>query len=164
MITVLAMATRRMRSEQRVARRLDRAADGDGDAELTAYNDHLESLTRLERRPVADGPSEAWGIAAKAFRSRLAPASMRVAALAWKIAGIILYTGPLPTPVSANRTVNAATNCGTDPEWEAASTSAEVTIIATTFHSVTREPRSRSAIAPPTGRMSDPTNAPTHAV
>lgn len=49
LIMLLVMAARWMRSEQRAARRLDRAADRDGDAELTAYNDYLESLARLER-------------------------------------------------------------------------------------------------------------------
>jgi putative membrane protein len=48
LIMLLVMAARWMRSEQRLARRTDRAADRDGDAELTAYNDYLERLARLE--------------------------------------------------------------------------------------------------------------------
>lgn len=48
LIMLLVMATRWMRSEQRVARRTDRAADRDGDAELTAYNAYLKNLARLD--------------------------------------------------------------------------------------------------------------------
>lgn len=48
LIMLLAMAARWMRSEERVARRSDRAADRDGDAELRAYNDYLQKLARLE--------------------------------------------------------------------------------------------------------------------
>ncbi|MBR7832976.1 cytochrome c oxidase assembly protein [Actinospica durhamensis] len=45
LIMLLVMAARWMRSEQRVARRTDRAADRDGDAELTAYNRYLAELS-----------------------------------------------------------------------------------------------------------------------
>ena len=48
LIMLLVMAARWMRSEQRLARRTDRAADRDGDAELTAYNDYLQRLAGLE--------------------------------------------------------------------------------------------------------------------
>jgi putative membrane protein len=44
LIMLLVMAARWMRSEQRVARRTDRAADRDGDAELAAYNEYLTQL------------------------------------------------------------------------------------------------------------------------
>ena len=35
-------------------------------------------------------------------------------AFAWKIAGIILYVEPLPTPLSTNSTVKPSTNTGSD--------------------------------------------------
>ena len=44
LIMLLVMAARWIRSEQRIARRTDRAADRDGDAELTAYNQYLARL------------------------------------------------------------------------------------------------------------------------
>ena len=48
---VLAVALEWSRSEDRAARRHDRQAERDGDAELTAYNDYLE---RLQARAKAD--------------------------------------------------------------------------------------------------------------
>jgi cytochrome c oxidase assembly factor CtaG len=51
LIMLLVMAARWMRSEQRIARRTDRAADRDGDAELTAYNDYLQHLADTGARP-----------------------------------------------------------------------------------------------------------------
>ncbi|MGH3415397.1 MAG: cytochrome c oxidase assembly protein [Actinocrinis sp.] len=48
LIMLLAIAARWMRSEQRAARRSDRAADRDGDAQLTAYNEYLKRLARSE--------------------------------------------------------------------------------------------------------------------
>ena len=48
---VLAVALEWSRSEDRAARRHDRQAERDGDAELTAYNDYLE---RLQARAMAD--------------------------------------------------------------------------------------------------------------
>lgn len=50
LIMLLVMAARWMRSEQRVARRTDRAEDRNGNAELNAYNDYLRGLARLEHR------------------------------------------------------------------------------------------------------------------
>lgn len=57
LIMLLVMAARWMRSEQRVARRTDRAADRDGDAELTAYNDYLRDLAGLQAQSDAGRPS-----------------------------------------------------------------------------------------------------------
>ncbi len=47
---VLAVALEWSRSEDREARRRDRQADRDGDAELTAYNDYLERLQARAQR------------------------------------------------------------------------------------------------------------------
>lgn len=47
---VLAVALEWSRSEDREARRRDRQADRDGDAELTAYNDYLERLDARAQR------------------------------------------------------------------------------------------------------------------
>ena len=38
------------RSDQRTAKRLDRAADRDDDADLAAYNNMLAKLAKLEER------------------------------------------------------------------------------------------------------------------
>ncbi|MYX22022.1 cytochrome c oxidase assembly protein, partial [Streptomyces sp. SID8380] len=43
-VVLLVLLMQWYRSEQRQARRTDRAADRDGDAELNAYNDYLASL------------------------------------------------------------------------------------------------------------------------
>ena len=44
---ILVVAWQWMRSDEREARRKDRQAERDGDAELTSYNDYL---TQLDRR------------------------------------------------------------------------------------------------------------------
>lgn len=49
LIMLLVMGVRWMRSEERAARRSDRAADRDGDAELHAYNDYLKGLAGYGR-------------------------------------------------------------------------------------------------------------------
>lgn len=51
-IVLIALVFQWWRSEERVARRQDRAADRDGDAELAAYNAYLASLDARARRGV----------------------------------------------------------------------------------------------------------------
>lgn len=48
---VIMVAVQWSRSDEREARRRDRQADRDGDAELTAYNEHLATLERRSRAP-----------------------------------------------------------------------------------------------------------------
>jgi len=48
---VVMVAAQWARSDEREARRQDRQADRDGDAELTAYNEHLAALDQRSRRP-----------------------------------------------------------------------------------------------------------------
>jgi len=50
-----ALALRWIQSDQRERRRYDRQADRDGDAELHAYNEHLQRLSRRGAPTVADG-------------------------------------------------------------------------------------------------------------
>lgn len=49
-VVMVAMAVLWVRSDARLARRKDRQADRDGDAELKAYNAHLQRLAELHRR------------------------------------------------------------------------------------------------------------------
>jgi putative membrane protein len=49
-IVLVALLFQWYTSEQRQTRRQDRAADRDGDAELTAYNDYLASLRARSSR------------------------------------------------------------------------------------------------------------------
>jgi putative membrane protein/putative copper resistance protein D len=56
LIMLLVMAARWMQSEARVARRTDRAADRDGNAELNAYNDYLAGLAHLADADRERGP------------------------------------------------------------------------------------------------------------
>ncbi|MFG2818653.1 cytochrome c oxidase assembly protein [Kitasatospora sp. NPDC048365] len=49
-IVLIALTLQWARSEERQARRADRAADRDGDAELAAYNAYLASLDRRDQR------------------------------------------------------------------------------------------------------------------
>ena len=49
MLVLLALLFQWYRSEQRQARRTDRAADRDGDKELEAYNAYLASLNARGR-------------------------------------------------------------------------------------------------------------------
>ncbi|MFI6157210.1 cytochrome c oxidase assembly protein [Kitasatospora sp. NPDC051170] len=53
-IVLIALVYQWMRSEQRQARRADRAEERSGDAELEAYNAYLASLNRGGRRPAPD--------------------------------------------------------------------------------------------------------------
>ena len=46
----IAVAWQWMRSDDRETARRDRAADRDGDAELEAYNEMMQSLAERERR------------------------------------------------------------------------------------------------------------------
>ncbi|MEU9075966.1 cytochrome c oxidase assembly protein [Kitasatospora sp. NPDC048538] len=55
-IVLIALVYQWMGSEQRQARRRDRAEDRSGDAELEAYNAYLASLHKRDRRP-ADAPA-----------------------------------------------------------------------------------------------------------
>jgi putative copper resistance protein D len=57
-IVMLALLVQWARSDERTARRLDRAADRDDDAELTAYNAMLAELARgAGPRPASQGPT-----------------------------------------------------------------------------------------------------------
>jgi cytochrome c oxidase assembly factor CtaG/putative copper export protein len=57
-IVMLALLVQWARSDERTARRLDRAADRDDDADLTAYNAMLAELARGRgARPAAGGPA-----------------------------------------------------------------------------------------------------------
>jgi putative copper resistance protein D len=49
LLLLLALAVQWSRSDAREARRLDRQADRDGDAELKAYNEYLEALDARSR-------------------------------------------------------------------------------------------------------------------
>ncbi len=54
---MVALSVQWARSDERMARRLDRAADRDGDAELHAYNDRLRQLAvRADATARADAP------------------------------------------------------------------------------------------------------------
>ena len=50
LIVMIAVGIQWARSDERLARRLDRAADRDGDAELKAYNERLAGLARQDAR------------------------------------------------------------------------------------------------------------------
>jgi cytochrome c oxidase assembly factor CtaG len=55
---MLAVLVQWARSDERTASRLDRAADRDDDAELTAYNAMLTELARgAGPRPASQGPT-----------------------------------------------------------------------------------------------------------
>ena len=58
-IVLIALVFQWMKSEERQARRRDRAEERSGDAELTAYNEYLASLDRRGRRPAATAPAAA---------------------------------------------------------------------------------------------------------
>ncbi|WP_190210808.1 cytochrome c oxidase assembly protein [Kitasatospora indigofera] len=58
-IVLIALVFQWMKSEERQARRRDRAEERNGDAELNAYNDYLASLDRRGRRPEAAGAQAA---------------------------------------------------------------------------------------------------------
>jgi putative copper resistance protein D len=49
MVVMIALLVQWTRSDRRTAKRLDRAADRDEDAELAAYNAMLAELARRER-------------------------------------------------------------------------------------------------------------------
>ncbi|MGE7438556.1 cytochrome c oxidase assembly protein [Kitasatospora sp. NPDC001175] len=53
-IVLIALTLQWAKSEERQARRRDRAADRDGDAELNAYNAYLASLEKRGAKPAAD--------------------------------------------------------------------------------------------------------------
>jgi putative copper resistance protein D len=55
LVVVLALAAQWARSDEREARRRDRAADRDGDAELVAYNDRLRRLADADRLRAGEG-------------------------------------------------------------------------------------------------------------
>lgn len=58
---LIALVFQWMKSEERQARRRDRAEERSGDAELNAYNDYLASLDKRGRRPAAAAPAPAPG-------------------------------------------------------------------------------------------------------
>jgi hypothetical protein len=76
------------------------------------------------------------------------------------MAGIILYVDPLPTPLKTNRATKPVTNSASECWREATSTTPAAPAIATKFQNVTRAPPSRSASAPPAGRISEPSSGP----
>src|SRR2546421_9271899 len=82
------------------------------------------------------------------------------AALARKIAGIILYVDPLPTPENTNNEMNPTRNSDSDFCCEASRTTPALAAISTKFQNVTTEPPIRSASQPPTGRISEPSSGP----
>ncbi len=49
LVVLISICVQWAASDERLARRLDRAADRDGDADLRAYNDHLAALARRDR-------------------------------------------------------------------------------------------------------------------
>src|SRR6478609_10475899 len=89
-----------------------------------------------------------------------APLMISVPDLDLKIAGIILYTEPLPIPLNANSMTNPTRYSGNDCILDAASTIEAPSAIATKFRNDTLEPPNLSASEPPTGRINDPINGP----
>jgi hypothetical protein len=77
-----------------------------------------------------------------------------------KTAGIILYVEPLPTPLSTNRATKPTKNSGSDFCADASNTTPAHKAIARKFQNVVRDPPTRSASQPPSGRISDPTSGP----
>ena len=59
-----------------------------------------------------------------------------------------------------NSSTNPVMKTGSELSWEAIKTTTAPSAMARKFQKVTTEPLNRSASAPPTGRMSDPSSGP----
>ncbi len=66
----------------------------------------------------------------------------------------------MPIPLNTNSAMNPTRYSASDRCCDASSTMDAPAIIATKFQNVTVAPPSRSASAPPTGRISDPSSGP----
>ncbi len=95
------------------------------------------------------------------YAAALSPLIPRARAFAWKMPGIILYVEPLPSPLRTNRATNPTRKTGSEDLCEANTTTPVAAAIATKVPRVIRAPPNRSASAPPTGRISEPSSGPT---
>ena len=78
-----------------------------------------------------------------------APAAIATRAWPRKIAGIILYVDPFPSPLSTNSSTNPAVNRASESIADAAITTPVATPMPMKFQKVTRAPPRRSASLPP---------------
>ena len=100
-------------------------------------------------------------MAAAAWRRARVTACASASSTSWrKIAGIIRYVEPLPTPVATKSSMNAAKNNPKLCRLSDQTTPSTPTAIATKLSAVTLAPPTRSASLPPSGRISEPTRAP----
>src|SRR6478735_5743781 len=134
-------------------------------ADLVAMNDCRNA--RFTSTPPKAPMAPAKPISAPACRCDFAidvagsaPLMISVPDLDLKMAGIILYTEPLPRPLKANSMTKPMRYSGSDWVLDAISTIDAPSAIATKLTNDTLDPPNLSASEPPTGRISEPISGP----